>query len=343
MVAIYSVINFIVNGISAFSMSAKYGNDSAYAYLFYGICAYVFTLIPGIVCDVVTSKIKNNTGLIHRRFYWGVTLLGIIFSLLGMYFGLYALGVGNALVTVGAGLGCMHRDSGKSNGAKNIGIFLAAGVPGLWLGNVLADFTSVQVYIQNIWIALMIIMIVIGFMHIIYRERSLQFVALKQTENIYSDSRADREEAEGNEEAEGGAGFKPVYILIVLACLIISAVGGFILKEISFDWRQMLILSLVSLLAMAAGRLLGAYLPCVIKSRTLRVVVSIGIGALAVTGIFFRKIAAVGIAELLLTNVLMSGSIYFSTYNYKKLRGLSLGIACTGLYLGFLTSYFLNS
>lgn len=333
MVAIYSVINFIVNGISAFSMSAKYGKDSAYAYLFYGLCAYVIPLLIGIVCDVVVSKIKNNTGLIHRRFYWGVTVLGVVFSLLGMYFGLYALGVGSALVTTGAGLGCMHIDSGKSSNVKYIGLFLAVGSPGLWIGNVLADFTSVQVYIQNIWIALMIIMVVIGFMYIIYRERSFQFVAVKQPDDIYTEQNEKIEET-------GDGRFRPTYILAVAGCMVIAAYSSYMLQAVDFDWRKMLVPSLAAVFATAIGRGLGPFLIGKIKSRKVSVCIAALICVTAIGGFFFKQYMAVGIIELLLVGCLMSGALYFSSYKYRKLRGLSIGMTCLGSFIGFLLFIF---
>lgn len=353
MLAIYSIIHFIANGISAYSMSAKYGKDSAYAYLFYGICAYVVPLLLGIVCDVVTSKLKIDAGPVRRRFYWGVTMLGMVFALVGMYFGLYALGVGNALVTMGSLLGCMHDDTGKRSGAKGVGIILAAGIPGLWVGNVAADFTSAYRYIQNVWIASAIIMALVGFMYIIYKERSLQFVAVKQDSDAYNGV------AETDEVIQDK--FSPSYFVVAFGCILISALGAFVATKVIYDWRTNIVASVLVLLAVVVGRAGGSIVASVIKSKKVSILLILVLGVLGGVAFVFGSymlgsaggangIASTssvriifGVVAHLLMNVLLSMIAFYLVDRYKKLRGVSLGLMYVGIFVGIFASHMIIS
>lgn len=361
MLAIYSIIHFIANGISAYSMSAKYGKDSAYAYLFYGICAYVVPMLLGIVCDVVTSKLKIDAGPVRRRFYWGITMLGTVFVLVGMYFGLYALGVGNALVTMGSLLGCMHDDTGKRSGAKGIGIILAAGIPGLWVGNVAADFTSAYRYIQNVWIASAIIMALVGFMYIIYKERSLQFVAVKQDSDAYNGV------AETDEVIQDK--FSPSYLVVAFGCILISALGAFVATKVIYDWRTNIVASVLVLLAVVVGRAGGSIVASVIKSKKVSILLMLVLGVLGVVAFVFGSYVLVGgdafalnsnggadgiastssvriifgVVAHLLMNVLLSMIAFYLVDKYKKLRGVSLGLMYVGIFVGIFASHMIIS
>lgn len=327
---IYSIIHFIAYGISSYSMSAYYGKDSAYAYLFYGICAYALPVILGGVCDIVTSRLKHDSGLIHRRFYCGVTLLGALFSLIGMYWGLYALGVGNALITIGAGLGSMHDDTGKKNNARYIGIFLGAGIPGLWIGNILAEFTNIQVIVQNVWIASMCIAVLVCVMYLLYRERSFQFVSVAQSDDIYSAVQTSGEKGEPAER------FKPIYLLGLMLCIASAFLCSAIALRVRFDWKTMLYPSVGTIVAMAAGRVLGGTVTEHVKKR--KILILLGIGAAALAGVLwgFKDNIVPGIMCLSAINFLMSMTVYYIADRYPKLRGITLGAAYLGLFIGFL-------
>ena len=122
MTMLYSLLHFLVDGICAWGMLGRFrGFD---AILLYNFCAFVLQLPLGAVLDRFGGR---RTPMVFAAAGCGLTLLGACTSPL-------LLGLGNALFHVGGGVDVI-RDGGK---CEKLGIFVAPGAMGLFLGGLLA-------------------------------------------------------------------------------------------------------------------------------------------------------------------------------------------------------------
>lgn len=336
MVAISLIVNFIVNGISAYAMSAKYGIEGTTLYVVFTVCAYALPILIGGVSDIVSAKLRKNSGLVLRRFHWGITILGLLFSLIGMYAGVYALGVGNALTVVGSGMSIIHDDSGKKVSVFPIATFLAVGIPGYWVGNVLAGFTSLYVYIQNLWIALSIIIVAVGLLYIVYRERSFQFVSIGKSERTNNPG-IDVETKETVKEKIG-----LLYVALLTWQLISSSIGAFEACIYNYGWYDQLLLSVIKLGVVVLGLVCGGLIAQVYCARK-SIFFSIA-GILSVLAAVFIIVPGtyllVGMASLFFTNIVMAMLASRITTEYPRVRGISIGILYLGVFAGVMLYYF---
>ena len=122
MTMLYSLLHFLVDGICAWGMLGRFrGFD---AILLYNFCAFVLQLPLGAVLDRLGGR---RMPMVFAAAGCGLTLLGACTSPL-------LLGLGNALFHVGGGVDVI-RDGGK---CEKLGIFVAPGAMGLFLGGLLA-------------------------------------------------------------------------------------------------------------------------------------------------------------------------------------------------------------
>ena len=122
MTVCYSLLHFLVDGVCAWGMLGRFaGFDEI---LVYNFCAFVLQLPLGAVLDRLGG----------RRTPMVFACLGCVLTLIGAMTSPVLLGVGNALFHVGGGVDVI-RDGGK---CAKLGIFVAPGAMGLYLGGLLA-------------------------------------------------------------------------------------------------------------------------------------------------------------------------------------------------------------
>ena len=122
MTACYSLLHFLVDGVCAWGMLGRFGGFDAI--LIYNFCAFALQLPLGAVIDRVGGK---RTPMVFAA-------VGCALTLAGAFTGPVLLGLGNALFHVGGGVDVI-RDSGR---CEKLGIFVAPGALGLYLGGLLA-------------------------------------------------------------------------------------------------------------------------------------------------------------------------------------------------------------
>ena len=122
MTMLYSLLHFLVDGLCAWGMLGRFaGFDSI---LIYNFCAFVLQLPLGAVLDRMGGK---RMPMVFAAVGCGLTLAGV-------FTGPVLLGIGNALFHVGGGVDVI-RDGGRCG---KLGIFVAPGAMGLYLGGLLA-------------------------------------------------------------------------------------------------------------------------------------------------------------------------------------------------------------
>ena len=122
MIVSYSLLHFLVDGVCAWGMLGRFvGFDEI---LIYNFCAFVLQLPLGAVLDRIGGR---RTPAVFAGVGCGLTLIGAFTNPV-------LLGLGNALFHVGGGVDVI-RDGGK---CEKLGIFVAPGAMGLYLGGLLA-------------------------------------------------------------------------------------------------------------------------------------------------------------------------------------------------------------
>lgn len=122
MIVSYSLLHFLVDGVCAWGMLGRFaGFDEI---LIYNFCAFALQLPLGAVLDRIGGR---RTPAIFAG-------VGCALTLIGAFTSPVLLGLGNALFHVGGGVDVI-RDGGK---CEKLGIFVAPGALGLYLGGLLA-------------------------------------------------------------------------------------------------------------------------------------------------------------------------------------------------------------
>jgi len=123
MTALYAALHFLVDGVCAWAMLGRLAGGPE-AFLVYNFCAFALQLPLGAVLDRLEGR--RMPGL----FAWA----GCALTLVGAFTGPVLLGIGNAAFHVGGGVDVI-RDGGRRD---RLGIFVAPGAMGLYLGGLIA-------------------------------------------------------------------------------------------------------------------------------------------------------------------------------------------------------------
>ena len=123
MTGLYALLHFFVDGICAWAMLGRLDADFG-GILLYNFCAFAMQLPLGAVLDRLSD----------RRWPLRFAALGCGLTVVGAFWHPAVLGLGNALFHVGGGVDVI-RDGGR---CERLGIFVAPGALGLYLGGLLA-------------------------------------------------------------------------------------------------------------------------------------------------------------------------------------------------------------
>ena len=123
MTMLYATLHFLVDGVCAWAMLGRLGGGME-AFLLYNFCAFALQLPLGALLDRLGGR---KTPLLFAG-------AGCALTLAGVFTGPVLLGLGNALFHVGGGVDVI-RDGGR---CERLGIFVAPGAMGLYLGGLIA-------------------------------------------------------------------------------------------------------------------------------------------------------------------------------------------------------------
>ena len=123
MTMLYALLHFLVDGVCAWAMLGRLGGGME-AFLLYNFCAFALQLPLGALLDRLGGR---KTPLLFAE-------AGCVLTLVGAWVHPAVLGLGNALFHVGGGVDVI-RDGGS---CEKLGIFVAPGAMGLFLGGLIA-------------------------------------------------------------------------------------------------------------------------------------------------------------------------------------------------------------
>lgn len=126
MTGLYSILHFLVDGVCAWAMLGRLSGDYG-GILVYNFCAFALQLPLGAVLDRLEGR---KTPLLFAA-------AGCALTFAGAFAGPAVLGIGNALFHVGGGVDVIREDAEKGLGGQALGVFVAPGALGLYLGGLI--------------------------------------------------------------------------------------------------------------------------------------------------------------------------------------------------------------
>ena len=303
MTAMYSVLHMFVDGVCAYAMFGTFlKQEQGYFYvLIYNFCAFALQMPFGAALDLLHAK----SG---KQFSFVVAGMGVALTFAGAVTHPVILGIGNALFHVGGGVGTIFEDERKNRRGRGLGVFVAPGALGLYLGMLLAKNGAGAGWLYGAGV----------------------FMALVCVGAACRLWRGGRQPVATQDVPSGGA-------IPLAACLFLVVVlRSYIGMAVTFPWKTTVFAAALSTLAIVLGKAAGGFLAA--QFGGLRTAV-VSLSAAAVFYLFSGFMPA-GVAAWFLFNMTMPVTLYLLVRRLPRLPGFSFGLLTFGLFLGFLPEYY---
>lgn len=344
----YSVLHFLVDGICAAAMFSRFlgGSRGYWWILAYNFCAFVLQMPFGAVLDGWNGS-GESAG---QRKAFAFAAAGVALTIVGAFTSPVILGIGNALFHVGGGVGTILEDRECGSAGRRLGVFVAPGAMGLFLGKVAAQSGSagnalamqygsgeailgalsgsfgasfnavVALNPGTLW--------VIGSAAAAFMMIALLWRALGSRETprdialIYAPPQSFHS--------------KSHEILIIAGCFCVVVLRSYVGMAVTMPWRITVLAGLIATAAVVLGKIAGGFLAASVGRRR---TVLWSLLAAAVCYVFCDK-AAAGIPAVLFFNMTMPVTLQILVDRYRELPGTMFGLLTVGLFIGFLPVYF---
>lgn len=308
MTAPYAILHFLVDGLCAFAMFGTFSvRENWYLnVLLYNFCAFALQMPMGVVLDTL------NRRKCERKYEpsFGFAAVGVMLTCLGAVTHPVILGIGNALFHLGGGVGTIHEDEAKGWKGRGLGVFVAPGALGLYLGTLLAKGEVIR---------MLPVLIVIGLVAVCCLGWCCYL--------MLSQKKMPATMAQANIEKDG--------LLLLLGCLVVVILRSYIGMAVGFSWKTTVLAGTIAVLAVVFGKVAGGFAAAWAGIRR-TVVVSL---LLAAVCYMLSENMLAGILALFLFNMTMPITLYLLVQKLKGLAGFSFGLLTFGLFIGFLPTY----
>lgn len=312
MTTVYSLLHMLVDGICALAMFGHYmrTGDGQFVFLIYNFCAFALQMPLGVLLDLLNLQYEEK----QREFSFGFAAFGVAVTLLGATIHPAVLGIGNALFHVGGGVGCAKEDEAKDRNGKGLGVFVAPGALGLYLGTILAKRGSWKI---GFFVAsgMAVLLTILAW--------SLYHKWCKETCRRMSHNTMHFIRKEGT-------------VMLVVCCFWVVVLRSYIGMEITFPWKQVPLLGVVSVLAVVCGKIAGGFAAA--RFGYFKTVVTTLV--VATVGYWGLEFAPLGLVALFTFNMTMPVTLHLVMKALPKMSGFAFGLLTFGLFLGFLPTYF---
>ena len=308
MTAPYAILHFLVDGLCAFAMFGTFSvRENWYLnILLYNFCAFALQMPLGVVLD----GLNRRKCLRKCEPAFGFALVGVLLTFLGIVTHPVILGIGNALFHLGGGVGTIHEDAAKGWHGRGLGVFVAPGALGLYLGTLLAKGEVIR---------MLPVLMVIGLVAVCCLGWCCYL--------MLSQKKMPATMAQSNIEKDG--------LLLLLGCLVVVILRSYIGMAVGFSWKTTVLAGTIVVLAVVFGKVAGGFAAAWAGIRR-TVVVSL---LLAAVCYMLSENMLAGILALFLFNMTMPITLYLLVQKLKGLAGFSFGLLTFGLFIGFLPTY----
>lgn len=322
MTALYSVWHLLVDGMCAIAMFGKFilNEEGYFSILIYNFCAFALQMPFGVLLDALNAKDEKR----KLDFGFLTAAIGVICTVVGVFTNPVILGIGNALFHIGGGVGTIHdsfdTDKSKINNRLivRLGIFVAPGAIGLYLGTLLANEGMSDAKI--LWTSIGMLLCVIVSWFALRRGRK----QVTDEKDVITDLIASSDAAIAGNRYE-----------IAVICLIVVVLRSYIGMSVGFSWKTGIAAGLLAVLALACGKTAGGFISA--RYGIYRTaIVSLMLAAVCYLFSFYMP---VGLAALFLFNMTMPITLHWVICAFPRMPGFAFGILTFALFLGFLPKY----
>ena len=147
MTAAYSILHLLVDGVCALAMFGSFllEEEGYFLMLIYNFCAFALQMPLGILLDMLELR-KGKRGRGPDPALWAA-VAGVLLTTAGALTHPAVLGMGNALFHVGGGVGCIREDNAGGWKGRGLGVFVAPGAMGLYLGTLSARYGAGEAWL----------------------------------------------------------------------------------------------------------------------------------------------------------------------------------------------------
>lgn len=310
MTALYSILHMFVDGVCAYAMFGTFlKQEQGYFYvLVYNFCAFALQMPFGAVLDLWYVKSGKHISL-------SAMCVGVVLTLVGAVTHPVILGIGNALFHIGGGVGTIHEDERNGWRGRGLGVFVAPGALGLYLGMRLAKNGAEAQWLYGAGVCMVIACVGTAC---VLRRRD----ALGKAADYLEDGRGLTETT----------GVIPLAVCLFLAVVLRSYIG----MAVTFSWKTTTFAAVLSTLVIVFGKAAGGFFMARFGGFK---TAAICLPTAAVLYLFSGCMPA-GAAALFLFNMTMPITLYLLICKLPQYPGFSFGLLTFGLFLGFLPEYY---
>ncbi|MBR6321238.1 MAG: hypothetical protein IKR59_00085, partial [Lachnospiraceae bacterium] len=308
----------------------------------------------GALVDLLREKQKTGSARFRIFPLSAVTaVLGVFVTFFGALLHPAVLGLGNALFHVGGGIGTIDEDRQKGLKGQALGIFVAPGAMGLFLGTVIGKTTAEEKFGLGLLAILFAFMIatLILYMGLFLSERK-RLLAEKEKLGrldaaLAAAAVADPEKLEAivseavGEKSTEAAGrdarpFTGMAFAAALLCFFVVVLRSHVGMSIGFSWKQGVGIGVLATAMVVGGKMLGGILSAHIGQK-ITVIASLALAALCYA---FSDNIVFGLLALLFFNMTMPITLQLLVDRFPHLAGFGFGLLTFALFLGFLPTWF---
>lgn len=167
MTALYTVLHLLVDGVCALAMFGRFlpREEGYFHILWYNFCAFALQMPFGLLLDRMSERMaegnkgqRGPTGQPDPAFLTAAA--GVVCTIVGALVHPVLLGIGNALFHVGGGVGTILEDRAKNRLGRELGVFVAPGALGLYLGTLIAKAGFWRRWYP--WVSLVMVLLCLG-------------------------------------------------------------------------------------------------------------------------------------------------------------------------------------
>ena len=288
---LYSFLHFLVDFLCAFGMLRFFTGDAdaAVNILIYNFCAFALQMPLGAAMDTFAENRPRGPAV--------CAALGVALTMLGLFLHPAILGLGNAAFHVGGGIDVIREDQRRNRQGRLLGIFVAPGALGLFLGGQVAG---------SGWVLLPVIVVCILTSLILLRLPAAEIP--KPT-------------------VQRCCAFLPC-----LCCFLVVILRSYIGLSIVFSWKVGFPAGLVAVCAVVLGKVAGGFAAAAFGSRN-TAMVTLGLASLCY---LWGNVPVWGVLALFFFNMSMPLTLYQLWLRWPRFPGTVFGVLTFGLFLGFL-------